>query len=453
LTASSPRRRRLAWLALGAVAALPAAWPAPAAAHGDAPGADAAPPGASITAKASPPSGGAGDDAGATPPTRWHGSTLSFDQSMTTQTIGVGGDYQSSDPTYEWWIAFKPRYYLRERPADSLSVNLWMNLYLELTNSDTTTRYHELLLGPTYLWATYARTLRERGEYKTVATIGPRVTIPTDKASRDISEVVGLGVTGGVSQTFRLHGKDARTLRGARLALGVIYNHPFDRTTTATSGELERLRQEVNGLTILDNQTSFEPNVANELTVSTAGDLQILKRLGLSLSFVWLSKWRYAAVKADAIGIADLPNPYPPMTNANPTTYEVHTWLTAAVSYDALDELSLSLGYYNLANQLAPDGTRRSPFWSPSARFFLTATTNLDVLYRRLSPKLRRTVASTSAVVPDVAASSTAPAPSPPPVPPPTTTSAAAPAAAAAPTTPTAAPAATPAPAPAPPQP
>ena len=47
--------------------------------------------------------------------------------------------------------------------------------------------------------------------------------------------------------------------------------------------------------------------------------------------------------------------------------------------------LALSAGYYNLANQLAPDGTRRDPLWSPSARFFLTVTANLDAIKRRFT--------------------------------------------------------------------
>src|SRR5262245_12688138 len=71
-------------------------------------------------------------------PSRWHGSLLLFDQSVTTQTLGAGGDYQSYDPTYEWWIAFKPRYTLFETARNAVSLNLWMNAYLELTNSDST---------------------------------------------------------------------------------------------------------------------------------------------------------------------------------------------------------------------------------------------------------------------------------------------------------------------------
>jgi hypothetical protein len=317
---------------------------------------------------------------------RWRGSILLFDQSMTTQTIGVGADYQSTDPTYEWWIAFKPKYTPWVRQKDSVSLNLWMNLYLELTNSDTTTEYRELLLGPTYLWATYNRTLRDVRGYTTAVTIGPRANLPTDKAAYDIGQIVELGALGSASQTFPLRGEDARTLSGARLAVGAIYGHPFDRATAPVNGDLHQLRQDIDGLSVIDDQIAGEMNVRDALSLSFLGELQVLRHLNLSLSYVIINQWRYAPTTTR------LPTDTGPagvLSIADPTTYTVKTWLTSSVSYDVNDELSLSLGYYNLANQLAPDGTRRSPLWSPSARFFLTITSNLDAVYRRLAHRLR----------------------------------------------------------------
>jgi hypothetical protein len=355
-----------------------------ASAHDDPADAATPPLGAGVASKLT--AGSAGSD-GAPPERaslRWHGSVVSFDQSMTTQTVGLGGDYQSADPTYEWWVAFKPRFYLFERKRDAVSLNLWMNLYLELTNSDTTTRQRELLLGPTYFWATYGRILRERGAYRTSATVGPRVTIPTDRAARDSGQIVGLGAVGAVSQTLRLAGKDARAMKGARLGLGAIYNHPWDRATTPVNGSLQRLREDVAGRAVISDQLSGEMNVKHALSVSLAGDLQVWRRLSVSLSYVWIGSWLYSS--------PDVPLALPtgdvlPSTIGDPTAFRVRTWLTASVSYDVTDELAVALGYYNLANQLGPDGTRRSPLWSPDARVFLTVTSNLDAVYQRLTGK------------------------------------------------------------------
>jgi hypothetical protein len=52
----------------------------------------------------------------------------------------------------------------------------------------------------------------------------------------------------------------------------------------------------------------------------------------------------------------------------------VSTWLTASLAYDVSRMLAVSVGYYNRANQIGPDGQRRNPLWSPDARFFVTVT-------------------------------------------------------------------------------
>jgi hypothetical protein len=315
---------------------------------------------------------------------RWRGSVLLFDQSVTTQTVGVGADYQSYNPTYEWWIALKPRYTIYEGEADVVSVSLWMNLYLELTNSDTSTRYREPLLGPTYLWGTYGHTFRDLRGYKTAATIGPRLTFPTEKAAYDSGQILGLGAMAGASQTLPLAGKLARAMQGARLGIGTIYNYWLNRSTSPVNGDLRQLRQDLGFGPLVSDVLRPGMNVRESLSIALSGDLQILRKLGLSLSYVSLSSWRYSPPSAHLI--LDT-GPIAPTDVAGATTYGVSTWTTAALSYDVMDELSLSLGYYNMANQLAPSGLRRDPSWSPAARFFLTLTGNLDAILHRVAGK------------------------------------------------------------------
>ena len=300
-----------------------------------------------------------------TAPSRFRGSILLFDQSVTTQTVGIGADYQSANPTYEWWLAFKPRYRLWDSRRASISVGLWMNLYLELTNSDTTTRKREPLLGPTYASASYALTLREVNGAKTVLAIGPRLTFPTDKAAWDGGQIMGVGATAELSQSFPLKGKGARALNGARLAAGTIVNHPFSRFTVPVDSGLHQLRQDVAGRLIVSDQLRGQENVENSLTLLGSGELQLLPRLELSASYVLINSWVYAP---PAASVGTLTGPAPVMDIVDPTTFRVNTWLTASVSYQATDAMSVAFGYYNLANQIGPDGTRRDPLWSPSAR-------------------------------------------------------------------------------------
>lgn len=339
-----------------------------------------APAGAESSPAVTAPSSPERQEAGS----RWRGSILLLDQSITAETVGVGGAYQSPDPTYEWWLALKPRYTLFDRGTDAVSLNLWMNAYLELTNSDTTTTYREPLLGPTWLWATYAHTFREVRDYKTTLSAGPRLTLPTDKGAYDIGQFLGLGAVASVAQTFPLLGKGARALNGARLGLGVIYNHPFDRSTGPVNGDIHQLRDDIGGRPIVSDQLSGQMNQQHSLNLSFFGDLKIARRLELSLSYILLNAWDYAP-RATEVCITS--GCVTPTSIANPTTYRVNTWLVAALEYGVIEELSVSLGYYNLANQLAPDGTRRDPLWSPTARIFLTLTSNLDAVYRRVTKK------------------------------------------------------------------
>ncbi|HXI59282.1 MAG TPA: hypothetical protein VNO55_24615 [Polyangia bacterium] len=326
----------------------------------------------------------------ATTPGRWHGSILLLDQSATTQTLHVGGDYQSYDPTYELWLALKPRFYLYETKTDAVSLNLWANLYLELTNSDTTTRSREPLIGPTFLWATYGHSFYRSKETKTVVAIGPRAVLPTDKASRGSGQLIGVGGLFSASQYLPVRGAGARNLKSARVGVSAIYNHPFAEATSPVNDQIRQIRQDVAGRTVISDQLTGAMNVKHALSLTASGDLRILSKLELSLSYVWLNAWAYAPGASMPIPL--LTGPAQPMTVADPTTYRLSTWTTASLTYEPTDDFSVSLGYYNLASQLGPDGTRRNPLWSPSARFFLTLTGNLDVLYDHLAGHPHATV-------------------------------------------------------------
>src|SRR5882724_4417837 len=60
-------------------------------------------------------------------PSRWRGSVMLFDQSATTQTLGAGPGYASSDQAYELWVALRPRYvaYESDSKKTMISLTLW----------------------------------------------------------------------------------------------------------------------------------------------------------------------------------------------------------------------------------------------------------------------------------------------------------------------------------------
>jgi hypothetical protein len=315
----------------------------------------------------------------------WRGSILLFDQSVTTQTIGIGKDYQSADPTYEWWFAFKPRYVVYESKHSSFSLGLWTNLYLELTNSDSTTTSQEPVLGSTSFTAPYSLTFIDSGGYKTSVNVGPRLTFPTDKASRNSGMYLGLGATLGLSQHIPLAGKGAKAFNSLSLSASGAYSHSLNRATTPTDPNLERTRQDAVGRTFLSDQLGPGMNVNHRLNASFSAGLQITPKLGLGLSYVILNSWVYTP--KDEPVCVPLTGCTEPLRVNDPQTFRVTPWALASLDYDATDELSVSLGYYNQTNQIGPDGQRRSPFWSPDAHIFFTLTGNLDAIYERIASK------------------------------------------------------------------
>jgi hypothetical protein len=332
-----------------------------------------------MTVVAAPGRGRAAGDpiVDAKPSARFHGSTVLLDQSATTQTVGVGSDFQSANPTYEWWLAVKPQYYLIEKEDRFLRVGLWANATLEMTNSETTTRSREVQLGPTYLSLVYGQALRDwkdNRDYRLSFTLGPRLTLPTEKAAWNSGQLLGAGATGELSQAFPLRGKHARVLIGGRVALGASYSHSIDRATSPVSSDLRQLRQDIAGRPILSDQLRGNMNVHDSLILFGTGTLLVTKRLEASMSYILGNSWVYGPTGGC---VQALTGCVVPAGVADPTTYRVSTWLTAAVGYQVSDALTVSAGYYNRASQIGPDGTRRSPFWSPSARFFLTLVGSL----------------------------------------------------------------------------
>jgi hypothetical protein len=318
-------------------------------------------------------------------PSPWAGSILLFDQSATTQTLGIGKDYLSSNPTYELWFAFKPRYTFYKTETTTISAGAWANLYLELTNSDSTTTEREPQLGPTILSGSIAERVLKRGEYTTTVSVGPRLTLPTDKESRNAGRYFSLGAGGGVSQSVPLNGKDASSFNSLRFEFTSIYAHPFNNSTTPTNPNINQARQDVDGRLVFDNQLRFGMNVQHSLSLRFGADAQLTPKLTFGLSYVIANSWTYRPTPATLTSTATGPAVPQPVDNA--TNYRVEPWAVASLDYDLLDEMSVGVGYYNKTNQIGPDGERRGPLWSPEARFFLTLTGNLDPIFQHFKAK------------------------------------------------------------------
>jgi hypothetical protein len=282
-----------------------------------------------------------------------------------------------------------------------MALNLWANLYLELTNSDSTTTKREPLLGPTFLSTSISQVLYKEGETKTSVNIGPRLTLPTDKESRNLGRLLGLGASAGVSQTVPLNGKDAPSFNNLTFGISTIYSHPIYKARQSVSSNSGNENQQTLGAprTVAVGENHLVPeypvgtdvfgkamNTSDTLSFSLSAGAQLTPKLSLGLSYVISNAWKYWPTPSNPVIHTDTGD-VPVQTLPNATNYRVGTWALASVDYDLLDEMSLSLGYYNQTNQIGPDGQRRSPLWSPDARVFFTLTGNLDAIGDRIFTK------------------------------------------------------------------
>ncbi len=98
----------------------------------------------------------------------FRGSAIALDNSVSTQTLGIGSDYQTDNPTWETALGFRGIYRLWEQ-ADKRSVLVGGSVALihEFTNSDTTTERGEWTLTDAELLLGYSQKLAENGPFRT----------------------------------------------------------------------------------------------------------------------------------------------------------------------------------------------------------------------------------------------------------------------------------------------
>ncbi len=316
----------------------------------------------------------------------WHGTSLLLDNSVTTQAVGIGKDYLSNDPVYEMWWSLRPRYYFLENDTHSLNLNLRMDLITEYTNSDSSTVKYEPQFGNIWVNLVYGFTAykNEDSGWATKLSIGPRVILPTDKYTYDNGTRLQLGGVVGVNQAIPLGGPKATWFPGMSVSGSMAYAHNFMTYTTGVNTNFTREREDINGRTIESDQLSGSPKVNHQLLSFVEAAFDITEKLHFSADYIWIQQWTYKLGQSPAIA-TDTGPAAPSNLLADPVNYRVLPWFLTSVDYDVIPEFGVSVGYYNLSNQIGPDGQRRNPLWSPDARVFFDITGNLDEIYDTLS--------------------------------------------------------------------
>jgi hypothetical protein len=326
-------------------------------------------------------------------PVIWHDTSFIFDQSVSAETIGVGKDYQTRNPSYQLWFSFRPRVYLYEDDKQRFNINARFDMYKELTNSDDTTEYRQETFGDIWVNASYSRVMAKHNGWSTTVALGPRVLFPTSLESRANGVILTAGGGGGITQAIPLN-RGSDWFNNGHIAAQAFYTHPFTNATTAQNDDVARPRTTLDARTLTSNQLSGGLLNDHQLLSVLDTGLQITPKLSFTVDFIFIQQWRYkptANGSGNCAGGQEVTLVTGPScissgaTNQDPQNYRLSVWFLTSVDYQVSDELGLSLGYYNYANSIGPDGQRRGFLYAPdSSRFFLTATIGLDSLYERI---------------------------------------------------------------------
>lgn len=344
-----------------------------------------------------------GDEPDATAALPFRGSLLLWENSATTQTFGLGGDYQSRNPLYEMLFGLRPRLYLLDRDRQSLSLRAVVGLVREFTDSDTTTRRGEWTFTDAELWLAYARTLSARPDARTEVVVRlPHLVLPTSKVSWASGKILGLGLGGALTQGVPLGRQNERVLRSLKVGFSAGYVYQFVDTVVPTNEGVERVRLGPDGRSLPSDQlrgTAFSQHQASALLTA---ETELLPRLTFMTELGMRWALRYALDERVEICGVVLTGCAEVEQRDDATRFGVSTLFTAELGYELRDEVTLSLGYTNLAPQLGADGKRRSLFYSPEARGYLTVTIALDELALTASGRRVPTSRSVSSLPPGV---------------------------------------------------
>ncbi|HET7545589.1 MAG TPA: hypothetical protein VFK05_37235 [Polyangiaceae bacterium] len=321
----------------------------------------------------------------------WHDSFLYWDHSVSAATIGVGQDYQTRNPLYEMTIGFRPRYYLLETERAAISLRADLGVVTERTNSDTTTKEGEWSATDFEFASAFSYRLREsKGDFTELAVRAPRLILPTSKVSWENGKILGLGLRVALREVVELAGHGATFFPSLELIPKVDYGYQFSRSQVPVNGGLERIRMDADGRSIVSDQLGGATLAQQALVLGLTSWVHVHERVNWITTLELRPAWKYPVNHDVQLCGVVLTGCTQASGVADPQTRSVLTYFQSEIWGRLTNTLELTVGYVNLATQLAPDGRRRSIFYSPDARFYLTLSVYLDHLYVDLVPNRRQ---------------------------------------------------------------
>ncbi len=333
---------------------------------------------------------------------------FTWGNSASTKIFGVGGSYiGTEDEQFTMDFTLGLRYYVIDKPLDTMYVGATVGWTTELTNSDTTTKEHEVLFRDVSLNLGYGHTVYENADksLKITPVISTSESLPTSEASRTQGKYLTTNLTGGLVAGLPLAGPKSDWFPDI-LAFGTVtWQHLFSRATQPTNANLHIPRQVAPTVSCdrasgnCDGDSYFGDQLANSAFAHDVAKLNFTYYLtiykDLSFGNTWgidlPSKYKFSTKggcdvstsTSDCVTAQNIAN----VTSGIPvTTFDV------SFSYLIYDTVRLDLGYVNTSGELGEDGKRRSIFFSPDATFYGNVAIYIDNIIEKVrTPKATRT--------------------------------------------------------------
>lgn len=323
----------------------------------------------------------------------WRGTALKWSQSVTTTALGIGGDYQSdSNEVYSHGFWALLNYFVADEELWSWRVATSPGFDVELTDSNTTTTQHEPLFRDLNLTSVITWNAWENERRDVFFTVLPNATVffPTSKISQNTGThfVTSPRLTLALTTPF-IKGTDF--FNAVSFLASGRWDHQFTDATVPTNESVAVAARTRTNLTYSQYFADQLSGVAYAHDSVTAGGAvwfqgaQVANRpLDLSISAQWSKDYLYGFSDAQLseagggsqIDVGGL---------ENPATTRTRTNFSVTLSYYPMPEWGLSLGYTNSSSDLAPDGQRRSIFYSPNAAFTTLFILSIDALYEMMT--------------------------------------------------------------------
>lgn len=329
-------------------------------------------------------------DAAQPPPAKpliWRGTTLNFNQSVTSTAVGIGRDNIGTEGEYygmQWDV--NPTLYVLDLPKDKIRLDAVAGVGVEITNSDSTTTNHEPYFTDLQFGAQYQRDIftSEDAEWSTKGLLRTRLIFPTSPISFNSGKYLTLQLGATARQQIKLLGNDADGLNNLTVSLGLTWSHLFSRSYQPTNASFSRVRQNATGKSVANDILTGGSFDIDRLIPSLSLGLPLYKDLSLSVAGSLIGRFRHPW-EGQACEAQTLTGCVKADESPEHITYVTNSSFDVSLSQGVYDVVNLTLGYHNETLTLGEDGITRNPLYSPYAQFYLDITANIDQIYSKAS--------------------------------------------------------------------